>query len=379
MIKKFLLITGLSTTPLYVLPSGNLQPSDFAFALFAGFVFFELLVKQRPLKGGKILTPWLLLAVWILAVQLVWIFREPKLGFIHPLFYIYNFIVSAAIIQFFAASPNGIETMRTGVKLGLTVSGLGVVLNILFPTLLLGEESFGRITGFFNNPNQLSHFSLCMLGLLFVLQKFKLSMSPFALLAMSGGVLGVLAPTSLAGMAGLFALSLALIAANWRSIRKASRILVILVFLPLVLVVVDWASSGVISDRLQSRFDRLDRKIDDIYSERNYDRILAFPEYWILGAGEGETFRFHPYDGGEIHSSLGNLFFSYGLVALFLFGIIVLRCLRFAPLPAWLVFLAPMLYGLTHMGLRTTVFWLLLVAIWLVYDRSLARGPSPRF
>lgn len=366
--KSKLLIISLMLSPLYIFPSGNPQVGDFLLVIFSGVVLVELLMKAYPLKASRILVPWFMLVTWVLAVQMGWLFLMPEMSLRHPMFFIFNFLVAAAIIQFVLNSPRGIDTLLIGIKLGLIISGIGVLLNILIPSVLLGSESFGRITGFFNNPNQLSHYSLCMLAILLVIQRFNFSFTPFTLAATCAGVLGVLAPTSLAGMAGLIILVLAVLVANWGTLKRASKFVLFLIMLPVVIWMVDIMADGALADRIETRLTRVDSKLADLESERNYDRILAFPEYWALGAGEGGYDRFYPFDGLEIHSSMGTLFFSYGIVGVVIFGFLIFRALRKAPISAWLALGAPMVYGLTHMGLRTTVFWLLIASIWLVYQ-----------
>lgn len=108
-------------------------------------------------------------------------------------------------------------------------------------------------------------------------------------------------------------------------------------------------------------------KFDSIGEERNYDRILAFPEYTLVGAGEGHLDRFYPYDKNEIHSSLGNLLFAYGVPGIALFMALLYSVLRSSPPPIWFVVSGPIVYSLTHMGLRTTLFWIFLAIVWSEY------------
>ena len=53
---------------------------------------------------------------------------------------------------------------------------------------------------------------------------------------------------------------------------------------------------------------------DDSFTSRGYDRIWQFPEYLLLGAGEGAYSRFRNWDDNEFHSTFGTIVFSYGFV-----------------------------------------------------------------
>jgi hypothetical protein len=100
--------------------------------------------------------------------------------------------------------------------------------------------------------------------------------------------------------------------------------------------------------------------------ERGYDRILKYPEYLLLGAGEGGYQRFR-HDSAlgthEIHSSIGTLFFCYGAVGTLLFALFSLTVLRRSGLRMWLLVAPSFAYGMTHQGLRFTLFWVLLAIV----------------
>jgi hypothetical protein len=90
---------------------------------------------------------------------------------------------------------------------------------------------------------------------------------------------------------------------------------------------------------------------DDSLAGRGYDRFWRFPEYLIFGAGEGDFQRFAGMYDVEIHSTLGSLVFSYGIVGA---GLAVLATLMtIERRPAGLLYLMPaMAYGVAHNGIR---------------------------
>jgi hypothetical protein len=100
---------------------------------------------------------------------------------------------------------------------------------------------------------------------------------------------------------------------------------------------------------------------------RGYPRLIENPEYLAFGAGEGSFDRLNEAGSNkELHSTVGNLLMSYGVPGVALFAtLIVVVC---AAAPKNVLYLIPiMLYGLTHMGLRFSLFW---VFLGLVYAQG---------
>jgi len=213
-----------------------------------------------------------------------------------------------------------------------------------------------------------------MLAALLILKGGQLTNRPVELLAIASGIIGILAASSLGAMAGLFFIVVAIIVGNWSNDGKLLKVVWGGILLVSLVGAFDFYAGGAIADRVDSRLGALERKMDQLESERKYDRILAHPQYWWVGAAEGSTERFLGYEGSEIHSSFGNMLFAYGFVGLGLFLLLLWRAVRFAPLYAWSCLAAPLTYSLTHMGLRSTAFWLL-IAVMLVYF-GYSRSPS---
>jgi len=134
------------------------------------------------------------------------------------------------------------------------------------------------------------------------------------------------------------------------------------------------------SEQLAVVQERLDKGDEGSQLEiRNYNRIAEYYEYTVLGAGEGDLDRFRQSYGAnlEIHSSIGTVFFSYGVIGLTLF-ILFLGNLAFRAKLAMGIYLIPALvYGLTHQGLRFSFFWLLIGCLMNVAARQLqASAPA---
>lgn len=353
----------------YIFPSGNPQPADFLFAATAVFVTLRAGILKQKISVSGFPIAWAALVLWVVVVCMGWAIYHASADFLwHALFWIFNLLVGVVVIYLLSEGPRVERWVSNAISLGLVVSGVGVVLDL---------GSSVRVTGFFNNPNQLAYYSICAMGALLVLYRCRVPVRFLPLAAFGSGALGVLGAASLAAMGGLVLLMLGYAVANVGSLRRGVGFSVVAAIAVAGVVVFDGFSGGGISGNLEARMDRMDAKTGDWFEERKYDRVMAFPEYWILGAGEAHRERFYPYHVGEIHSSLGNLLFAYGLPGLLLFLLLLWTIVRRAPLAVWMVLAAPLVYSLTHMGLRTTMFWVLLAVIWWVYGRA-KRMRAPR-
>lgn len=369
-----LFFIGLAGSSIYVFPSGNPQPTDILLALLA---FSLLLTRIRNLSGMKLLWPMAGLTLWVTVVAIVWSGLYPDGNFLrYPIFYLFNFVFMLAVVNLFLTLHQPVGFFCRAIEAALLISGIGILISFAMPGVGFTEEAraSGRIQGFFNNPNQLAYYSLCMLGALLVLHRGKLPTSIVSITALAFGVLGIFMAASLAAMAGLVCFLLSILAANWRSSKRTFKVLGAGLSILLLLVSFDIYTDGAVSDRVKTRMDRLDRKLEAVETERGYDRILAHRAYLILGAGEGSVERFSSHETHEIHSSFGTLLFSYGVIGLTLFSVIIWRSLKFAPFYVWLILAAPLTYSLTHMGLRSTAFWLLVVLVLLLHGGNKSRS-----
>lgn len=355
---------SISFGSIYVLPSGNPQPSDFLLILLVLFSFFHSYRYKLAAPPLLLPLPWLLLVLWVFVVCITWSFLLQSYNFlIYTAFWAFNYLASASILYFLKVYPVRFEKVLVfSLAVSLLFSAIGV-------TMDLGSSS--RPNGFFNNPNQLSYYCLVSASLILLIEKFDLRNKPFVAFSILLSSYCILAASSLAAMAGAFFIVLSYLLANLK-LSSLARILAPILLIFTVLVFSDVPIFSEVYDNVSKRFDRAETKFDDIQDERNYDRILAFPEYMLFGAGEGHLERFYPHDRNEIHSSFGNLVFCYGFFGLSLFLFLIWTVLKRAPIYVWVLLAAPLSYSVAHMGLRTTLFWVLLVFVYQKY-RNVSR------
>jgi hypothetical protein len=208
----------------------------------------------------------------------------------------------------------------------------------------------------FNNPNQLGYYALLSASLLLLLQRRRYVTT---LEVAIGGVAASYLALISASKAALGGIGLLVIAGVF--VRLRTMIVVAIAF-TLVLVVANPMQAAI--DRTITRFET--DSSASFAEERGYDRILKYPEYWVVGSGEGAYKRFEndtALGDHEIHSSIGTLFFSYGIVGTLLFAAFLWTVIRRTGLRTWLLIIPSLAYGMTHQGLRFTLFWVLLAIV----------------
>lgn len=349
----------LLISPFYVLPAGTPQPADYVLILAMGPACAILLMHLKMLPYTYIFG--FVFALTTLLVNLVNYGFEPHARFLYSsLYYIYNltiFIFTAHLFTHF--------TQRA-----LKVAYIAIVITILiqFGNVMLFPDAGTRVDSTLFNPNQFSYWSMLTMMMLVVLKRgHKLNMADYALI----GILMYFEILSLS-RAGMV---------------SGAIVIMILPFLPQfsgsgrgILLVTCLAGGLYIAlhpqliTSLPQRVDEINNVIkkmqeigedmDGLFVKRNYDRLLRFPQYIFLGAGEGAFWRFDPHKPNEIHSGLATLVFSYGILGTVTFFAFILGILNRQPWYMFVLVGAIMMYGLTHQHLRFSHFWMLLGMIY---------------
>jgi hypothetical protein len=250
----------------------------------------------------------------------------------------------------------------------ITVFQLAIVVALVFEVvaLLVLPRSSIRSVGTFNNPNQLGYWGL-VVGVCWLLLKRdeKLTAIDVLVLCVAGYVSAEsLSKAAMLSFTALFALGVFF----QRLTRSAKLMLLAMIFVGTSTVLlnphtVDRFFEVDIVKRVDKRLGTLGQQGDDSLAGRGYDRIWRHPEHLIFGAGEGALDRFSKdplKQGKEMHSTLGTVFFSYGVIGFSLFCALLLTVFRQAPVAHRLYSLPIWSYGMTHQGLRDTMLWILL-------------------
>ncbi|MGE3457549.1 MAG: hypothetical protein AB7O24_20715 [Kofleriaceae bacterium] len=350
-------------TPLYIWRSGLPQPGDYLVILIAPMA---LSAWNGRFSGPVVRTIRALgwFTVYVIVSNVVWtlILQAYSLSLKHgfglsPVFYIFNALVFIVVLALHQVHRRKLLHLTTTIVLA------SLVLQVLIASVLGGGGR--RATVLFNNPNQLGYYALLCASMLVLLQRRGFANTlHVAIGTLCGTYLGLIS-ASKAALAGIVLLGVAGLVTRLRT----AMVIVVALFALLVL-------PSPMRDALERAMNRIATdESHGFVEERGYDRIENHPEYWLLGSGEGAYQRFKDtttIGAHEIHSSIGTLFFCYGIVGTLMFAAFLWRVLRGSGLATWLLVTPSLAYGMTHQGLRFTMFWVLLA---LIVALKTERGP----
>ncbi len=347
-LKLLMLFTYLVVAPFYLFPSGQPQLSDYLMTTLVALLFFDNKSKFN-FHIEAMLASLIAFVYYISMLNAVWVGITGEVEFIKTsLFYIYNGFVFVVVLKMFVIYK---EKLYSIILYGLVVSASIEVIILLFE-----YSSVYRSVGSFNNPNQLGYFAVVAVSIYSVITTDQKSNLWFdILMVLIFLFIVVLSLSKAALVAVLFNIMFVL----FKDFRYA--IALFGVFLAIYLLT---DINHPIAHRLDSRIGTFGTQNDDNLIGRAYDRIWENPEYLILGAGEGLSKRFT--EGGvekEIHSSLGSILFSYGLIGFILFLFFIYLIYKYSTIKYFIFLLPSFVYGTTHQGLRFTFFWILLALL----------------
>ncbi|WP_448581189.1 hypothetical protein [Thermaurantiacus sp.] len=363
-LSNILFLLGIFLSPYYFWSSGLPQISHIVLAWGALAVFA---------KGEVIIhNPWrnaFIFCVYTLSVNsIVAAVNGVVLPLLSSAYYFFNLMIVVGLVN--AAIRTGLDqflrwchwVLLTALMIQTTiiVSGLGRT----FETI--------RATGTFNDPNQLAHWLIWNVISVLAIGRaigapLRVGVAAFAI-ALPAVVLSA-SRSGFLGMSIVF-LSLIMLLANKLSFywKNSSEIIRILGRAALILALGSLAfASNELFDLaldIQVGWNILDR-----FSEigaftslegRGYDRIWKFPHYLVFGAGEAVNSRWSEKTWFllEIHSTIGGVLFSYGVIGLLLlFVMITPAILYWRDWKMRILLLAPLVYSIATYNLRNTMFW----------------------
>lgn len=345
--------------PFYFWRSGLPQIADYLLIIsMIIFLFHSKFSFGIKLEQKSLILSGLLFVIWIVVVNLLWliILKDSSSLILNSLFYLYNFIVFSYTIVLAKKYKNIIlATIFVSV-----IFSLGVQIIYYFFGTFDGERYIGN----FNNPNQLGYYGLIMLSLLiFSFDNINVKFLWFFLGSIISIIL-ILASLSMAAILSGFGLVFIHVFTNqlYRNHKKLSWIIFLFLLSTfLIFNNADLLKENQLLNSVSQKIENIGLSSDDSLEGRGYYRILDYPQYWLFGAGEGEYSRFIiPL---ELHSTLGNIQVSYGLIGSILFLFIIFKSLKINRYESWYIILALLTYGLTHNGIRNSLFWIIIALI----------------
>lgn len=344
--------------PFYFWTSGLPQISDLILVLLVVFYAIKKNMNFRYLIETRLfLMIGLTFVAYLTCVNLTWTMILNVSGDmgVRSLFYLYNFLCSAlAVILYTDYRERILEVTNRAVLMSVAIQ----VIVFLFG----GGFTGARMTGNFNNPNQLGYYALMVASIqIYVSCSKKTSTRSVIMGLVLSFVLVIASLSSTAIVSYMGQLVLFTLTKNRRKRRKYQSVMTGVFFLAAIAFVCmafPIRDSKMIQS-LETRARTVEGKLSHIVQERGYDRIAEYPEYWLFGAGEGEyLLRFGQTK--EFHSTLGNIMVSYGIFGLLLFLLFMYLALKNDRFKSWYIVISVMLYGLTHNGIRNSMLWMLL-------------------
>lgn len=343
----------------YVFKSGSLQPFDF---LFLGLLFEFLSNKTRKIYFSdlKKIQNYLIFLMYTLVINLIWIIYDNGdfSYFSSLIFYIYNFIFVFINMRLY---------LKNKLKYKVYVEK-AMIMNLLI-NLLLVFSNIGRNLGFrkiifFNDPNQMAYyFLMCILishilnfkrkGIIWLISTY------FIFISMSRGSLISL---------GIF--YFLVIIKNIKMLDYKKNILIFVIAISVI---------GVVEKKYNNEIKLITKRLGEnntnsSFVNRGWDRVLKYPQYIILGAGEGgfrsgEKYSEAAFKNLETHSTWANFILSYGFLGIFLFFKIVFvsRKVFFNNLELYIPFI---IHGIIQIDSRQTTFWLFLILMTLKENKK---------
>ncbi|MGP5518784.1 hypothetical protein ACTXNA_11185 [Psychrobacter celer] len=340
----FLAIIG---SQFYIFDSGGLQPGYAPLLIVMSLSFFRIKkIKSSDIHIIKYLVIFLL---YIVIINLIWSIIEQDTIFLRSLiFWVFGFIVLISGV----VDLNNSKT----VSLIRYSAFSSILLLSIFWVLGVGRYNFfPRYNGYFNDPNQMALWTLCVFSIYFYLSPRTSKWLVSFLLMLS--VVIVFATISRSALLGLIfsAIGVAIRFQGFGSKSSISNrvfyiVISIIVFLPALLYLSKSDIYIILLDRLLTSDFGSQAEI------RGYTRILQYPEYLFIGAGQGLDTRFNSVN--EIHSNWAALLFYYGIFGLSVFLVFLIKIIRKLDIAGKFIFIGPLIYGFSTYGLRTPVFWI---------------------
>ncbi len=382
-----LMVSGIIFSPFYVYASGLPQPAHVVMLVAALALITLNASKCKNLAKENRIGVLFLSLVALINVVYAAIYLDK--GFIvSTVYWVYGYLLLLAVM-----------CIARDKVLAVWIGRL-IVLELLLVAIsyLVGWGSYTwwpRYEYFFNGPNQLAYFVICLLLVYTAVTVGKMGWGFYFAYALTVFAIITTGGRS-AYLAGLPLILLFL----WMARKRAGH-LVLLMSIPVVVNMAfqplclplhmpsnqgnvytscldrpDSADARDVSSNTISRIDNLsvNKEVTDHKSvwtqlfARGYMRVVQYPQYLLYGAGQGRDERFGEVGGYvyEIHSSLIAVLFYYGvagalLFAAFLWGLFTVK--------RNVLFLSPLfVYGLFTYGLRSPYFWMALGFLVLMPD-----------
>jgi hypothetical protein len=352
-----LLALAILIWPVYVFPQGYPQPVTLMLLLS----FIGVLIKDPASALGMLRRPEIglmaLFLTYTLVVNLAFalLYQNPE-PLRHSAYYLQVLLGCIAFTYALRTEPSAPRLVTLAIlgALALQVGTLAVTVPV----------QGVRATLLFTNPNQLGFFGLLALAFILLLHRYTGYRAWVAGSGAAAALLLVMVSLSKgAVLAALLLLFLYLLLAPFRgpAARRLRPVLLVVFPLALLALAVAFQDQIALLSEVGDRLSQIGESGDDSLAGRGYVRIAMWPQYLLLGAGEGLLGRWeYPR---EIHSMFGTLLFSYGLPGLAIVGALLAVAFR-RNKRDFVTYMGPvLLYSFVHHPMRQVMMWALVISI----------------
>lgn len=360
--------------PFYLWESGSMQISDFVFLMsFAAWFVINrgnIFIDVHNLYFFFFIT-------FTLVINAVYLYFFKDLSYlVSTLYYVYNFLVILIFSDF--------KHNRVFLKALLWTSVFNLFVQLALLTLGLGSYYWGnfRFMGSFNDPNQFSFSMFTSFLIIYLLaqylynhdshSRFKTVLAAFALsfyFVVQGSSTGMLLG---------FIIFLLMMIISFINLEKTPAFVFlkfsgILLIASIILIVALMGFSGPSLDASPDSnsflFFRVTQKLDilsgggfdAVLKDRAMDKILTYPVYLILGAGEGSFVERFPESVSEIHSTFPGILFYYGIIPFMILCFWIWHQIKSIHLMLFPVYIALLMESLTLANQRQPAFWMIII------------------
>ncbi|MDO5416882.1 MAG: hypothetical protein Q4F29_06770 [Lachnospiraceae bacterium] len=368
----------------YIFPSGSLGVADICLAGCFLVLIFEGRKAKKPFLNRKTDLLFCLFLVFVILINGSYgLYGRNLEYFKYSLFWIYN---GCAIWSFQRLSEAGGKRFFS--YLNLVVKG-NIVIQLVVMLSRHGrvfEEYWGatRYMGTFNDPNQLAFFLFMMILLSYMYRCcfedktfwiFFVLGFPVVLASKSTGILlGI----------GVFLLSVLLcqVFKVYRSRKYSGKVWFIsgvcISAVSAAFLIWIWPPSDFSVQAVEyNMLTRIQEKIWKVAHggllgmilDRGIEKILVYPEYLVLGAGEGGFERFALVSQvNEIHSSFLSIWFCYGTIPAVTLAVWVFDSLKKMRGRMWCAAAALLAESFLLVNYRQPMFWMILMYGWVTIE-----------
>lgn len=369
--------------PFYINKSGNLQISD----IFIVIAFVFLLLQKKKENNNTVIKRmlneykfFLLFILFVFFINIIGYLLYFTSDFIFSILY---YIFIAIGIYVFIYKTTDIEFLKNIYYISI----FNIIEQFAIYMLGIGKYySIGRYMGTFNDPNQFGFFIILMIAFIYTIKNILNKGSKIFIISFLIGTFMIFESASTGMILAIFTFIIIQFLCNFSNILKKFKknskkifIAVIIVAIILLFFLIEYYTEPKVEDivneviynniintsiynRILGKFDKIDSSVMKILEDRHLEQIVDYPQYLIIGAGQGNYERFTSgryY--GEIHSTLPSILFYYGIIP-FLVLLYWIYCnLNGVKLKQLSVYIAILVESFTLINQRQLLLWFLII------------------